>query len=280
MPLFTYKALREDGTSVAEDAMAADAEELRQILAARGYLVVDLRKKKTGFTASQGNAKDFLIFNQEFATLIKAGLPILQALEILEKRTEKAEFRATLQNLIHEIKGGTALSDAMAMHPAFFSSLYTATVRAGEKSGALVEVLQRFTLYQKKMLAVRRKVITALAYPAFLVVALIAVMTLFFLYIIPNFIQMYSDQAGSLPFLTTLLVSFTHILTTYAPLLFAALVLSAIGIYMWRRADSGRKVIDGLKLKIPLVRSLLIQYLLSQLTRTLAAVLRGGIPLV
>ena len=200
MPLFTYKALREDGVSVADDAVAGDAEELRQTLIARGYLVVDLRKKRTGLRPKGGGAKDFLIFNQEFTTLIKAGLPILQALELLEKRTEKPGFRAVLQGVIHEIKGGAALSDAMAMQPAWFSSLYAATVRAGEKSGALVEVLQRFTLYQKKVLAVRRKFVSALAYPVFLVIALVAVLTLFFLYIIPNFITMYSDQAGSLPF--------------------------------------------------------------------------------
>lgn len=280
MPLFTYKALREDGVSVADDAVAGDAEELRQTLIARGYLVVDLRKKRTGLRPKGGGAKDFLIFNQEFTTLIKAGLPILQALELLEKRTEKPGFRAVLQGVIHEIKGGAALSDAMAMQPAWFSSLYAATVRAGEKSGALVEVLQRFTLYQKKVLAVRRKFVSALAYPVFLVIALVAVLSLFFLYIIPNFITMYSDQAGSLPFLTALLVSFTRTLTAYAPLLFLAVVASGIGVHLWKKTENGRRVLDGLKLKIPLVRSLLLQYLLSQLTRTLAAVLRGGIPLV
>ena len=280
MPLFTYKALREDGVSVADDAVAGDAEELRQTLIARGYLVVDLRKKKPGLRPEGGGAKDFLIFNQEFTTLIKAGLPILQALELLEKRTEKPGFRSTLENIIHEIKGGAALSDAMAMQPAWFSSLYAATVRAGEKSGALVEVLLRFTLYQKKVLAVRRKFVSALAYPVFLVIALVAVLSLFFLYIIPNFITMYSDQAGSLPFLTALLVSFTRTLTAYAPLLFLAVVASGIGVHLWKKTENGRRVLDGLKLKIPLVRSLLLQYLLSQLTRTLAAVLRGGIPLV
>jgi len=280
MPLFTYKVLREDGSTVSDEAVAGDAGELRQILVARGYLVIELRKKRTGLRPEGGSAKDFLIFNQEFTTLIKAGLPILQALELLEKRTEKPGFRAVLQGVIHEIKGGAALSDAMAMQPAWFSSLYAATVRAGEQSGALVEVLQRFTLYQKKVLAVRRKVVSALAYPVFLVITLVAVLTLFFLYIIPNFIQMYGDQAGPLPFLTTLLVSFTHTLTASAPLLFFAAIASGIGVSLWKKTENGKRVLDGVKLKVPLVRSLLLQYLLSQLTRTLAAVLRGGIPLV
>jgi type IV pilus assembly protein PilC len=280
MPLFIYKALQEDGSTVSGEAAAGDDGELRQILVARGYLVVDLRKKRTGLKPQRGGAKDFLIFNQEFTALIKAGLPILQALEILCKRTEKPGFRSTLESIIHEIKGGAALSDAMAMHPAWFSSLYAATVRAGEKSGALVEVLQRFTLYQKKVLAVRRKFVSALAYPVFLVIALVAVLTLFFLYIIPNFIQMYGDQAGSLPFLTTLLVSFTRGLTAYAPVLILAAAASGTGVHLWKKTERGRRVLDGAKLKIPVMRSLLLQYLLSQLTRTLAAVLRGGIPLV
>ena len=173
MPLFIYKAVREDGTSFTEEAMAADAAELRRDLEGRGYLVLRLAKKKT--TLRRGaSTKDFLLFNQEFATLIKAGLPILQALEILHKRTEKPGFRSALESIIHDIKGGTALSDAMASHPAYFSPLYTSTVRAGEKSGALVDVLKRFITYQKKMIAVMSKLKLSLAYPAFLVVALAA----------------------------------------------------------------------------------------------------------
>ena len=280
MPLFTYKAVREDGASVKDEAMAADAAELRQELEGRGYLVLSLEKKSAGLLRGRGSAKDFLLFNQEFSTLIKAGLPILHGLEILHKRTEKPVFRSILDSIIHDIKGGTALSDAMAKHPQFFSPLYTATVRAGEKSGALVDVLRRFIDYQKKMLAIRRKLVTALAYPAFLVIALAAVLLLFFLYIIPNFTQMYSDQAGSLPFLTTLLIAFTSALTRYFPFFLVGAIGAGACIYAWQRTENGRSALDSLKLKIPLVRSLMLQYILAQITRTLATVLRGGIPLV
>ncbi len=280
MAFFTYKAVREDGTSVIEEAMAADAEELRKELEGRGYLILSLEKKRPSLQRGRGSTKNFLIFNQEFSTLIKAGLPILQAIELLHKRTEHSGFRITLESLIHDIKGGLALSDAMARHPAYFSPLYTSTVRAGEKSGALVEVLKRFIAYQKRMIAVLSKLKMALAYPIFLVIALIAVLLLFFLYIIPNFTQMYSDQAGSLPFLTSMLVAFTSALTRYAPFLFVGLLGAGAGIYLWQKTDKGKETIDGLKLKIPFVRSLMVQYLLAQITRTLATVLRGGIPLV
>jgi type IV pilus assembly protein PilC len=280
MPHFTYKAVREDGTTITDEAMAADAAELRRELETRGYLVLGLEKKKAVLWGGRGSAKDFLIFNQEFATLVKAGLPILQAIELLHKRTEKPGFRNTLESIIHDIKGGSALSDAMARHTAYFSPLYTATVRAGEKSGALVDVLNRFTLYQKKMIAVIGKLKMALAYPIFLVIALFAVLLLFFLFIIPSFTQMYTEQGGSLPLLTMLLVSFTAALTRYAPFLFAGLLVAGAGIYSWQKTETGRKTFDGLKLKIPLVRSLILQYVLAQLTRTLSTVLRGGIPLV
>jgi type IV pilus assembly protein PilC len=280
MAFFTYKAVREDGTSVIDEAMAGNAAELRKELEDRGYLILSLEKKRSSLQRGRGSTKNFLIFNQEFSTLIKAGLPILQAIELLHKRTEHQGFRSTLESIMHDIKGGLALSDAMARHPAYFSPLYTSTVRAGEKSGALVEVLKRFIAYQKRMIAVLSKLKMALAYPIFLVIALIAVLLLFFLYIIPNFTQMYSDQAGSLPFLTSMLVGFTSALTRYAPLLFAGLLGAGAGIYFWQKTDKGRETIDGLKLKIPLVRSLMVQYLLAQITRTLATVLRGGIPLV
>jgi type IV pilus assembly protein PilC len=272
--------MREDGTTVTDEALATDIEELRQDLETRGYLVTSLQEKKLGLGSTRGSAKDFLIFNQEFATLIKAGLPIVQSLEILQKRTEKLGFHAALTSILHDIRSGAALSDAMANHPAFFSPLYTATVRAGEKSGALVEVIIRFIAYQKKMLAIKRKLVTALAYPAFLVMALGAVLLLFFLYIIPNFTQMYGDQGGSLPFLTTLLVSFTSVLTTYAPFIFSGIIAAGFGIYFWQRTPGGKAALDGFVLRIPLVRTLVTQYILAQLTRTLASVLRGGIPLV
>ena len=280
MPLFTYKAVREDGTAVTDELTAANVSEVHQALEARGYLVLDVRIKRAGIRGSGASQKDFLIFNQEFMTLVKAGLPILQALEILHKRMEKPGYRSTLASIIEAVKGGTALSDAMASHPAFFPPLYTATVRAGEQSGALVDVLKRFIAYQKRMLTVRRKLVTALAYPVFLVLALVGVMALFFLYIIPNFTQMYSDQAGSLPFLTSLLISFTAIVSKGAPVIVAALIAGGIALYLGYRSDTGRQALDMLTLRIPLVRTLIIQYIMAQLTRTLATVLRGGIPLV
>ncbi|HUJ18633.1 MAG TPA: type II secretion system F family protein [Nitrospirota bacterium] len=280
MPMFTYKAVREDGCSIVEEAMAADAGELRQELESRGYLVLTIGKKRAGFGARGGSAKEFLLFNQEFGTLFKAGLPILQSLEILQKRTEKVAFRTALESIIHDIKGGSALSDAMAKHTAFFPLLYTATVRAGEKSGALGDVLKRYIEYQKKMLAIRRKLVTALAYPVFLVMALIAVLLLFFFYIIPNFTQMFSDQGGKLPLLTRMLIAFTSGFTTYFPFVILGAAAAGAGIYAWQRTERGRLFLDAVKLRIPLVRSLMIQYILAQLTRTLATVLRGGIPLV
>ncbi|MGE5809155.1 MAG: type II secretion system F family protein [Nitrospirota bacterium] len=279
MPLFVYKAVREDGTSFTEEAIAGDAAELRRDLEGKGYLVLSLVKKKT-VIRGRASTKDFLLFNQEFSTLVKAGLPILQSLEILHKRTEKPGFRSALESIIHDIKGGTALSDAMARHPAYFSPLYTSTVRAGEKSGALVDVLKRFITYQKKMIAVMSKLKLSLAYPAFLVVALAAVLMLFFLYVIPNFTKMYSDQSGKLPALTQFLISFTNMLTEFAPFIFAGFIALGIALSLWRRTAAGRTAIDGLKLRIPLLRALITQYLLAQITRTLATVLRGGIPLV
>jgi type IV pilus assembly protein PilC len=279
MPIFTYKAVREDGTSVADEFTAATVDEVRQALETRGYLVLDVQKKQAAFGGGGANPKDFLLFNQEFMTLIKAGLPILQALKILHKRMEKPGYRSALAGIIEAVKGGTALSDALAAHPAFFPPLFTATVRAGEQSGALVDVLKRYIAYQKRTIALKRKVRSALIYPVFLVLMLVAVLAVFFLYIIPNFVQMYSDQA-SLPMLTTLLVSFTAFLVSSAPLLGAGLVAAVVGLSFWKRTASGRQVLDAITLRVPLVRTILTQYYMAQLTRTLATVLRGGIPLV
>lgn len=279
MPTYTYKAVREDGTSVTDEYTAGSSAEVRQALEVRGYLVLDIQKKQTGLRGGGANPKDFLIFNQEFMTLVKAGLPILQALEILHKRMEKPGYRAALDGIIEAVKGGSALSDAMASHPAFFPPLFTATVRAGEQSGALVDVLKRYIEYQKRTIALKRKVRSALIYPVFLVLMLVAVLAVFFLYIIPNFVQMYSDQ-GELPLLTTILVSFTSFVVDAAPFLALGLVAGVFGLSLWRRTPSGHQFMDAVQLRMPLVRTLLTQYYMAQLTRTLATVLRGGIPLV
>ena len=280
MPLFSYKAVCEDGSTVVDEQTAATSAEVRASLEDRGYLVLDVRKKGA-FAGSRGaNPKEFLIFNQEFVTLVKAGLPIMQGLEILHHRMERPDFRSALASIIESVRGGTALSDALAAHPSYFPPLYTATVRAGEQSGALVDVLRRYIDYQKRMLAIRTKVRNALFYPLFLVIVTVAVLTLFFLYIIPNFTQMYSDQGGSLPLLTSLLIDFTRIVSDSAPVIVLALLAAGGGIFLWQRTDRGRTVLDAVKLRLPLVRSLLTQYLMTQLTRTLATVIRGGIPLV
>ena len=164
----------------------------------------------------------------------------------------------------------------MAKHPTYFSQLYTATVRAGEKSGALVDVLIRFITYQKKMIAVMTKLKMSLAYPIFLVLALVVVLGIFFLYVIPNFTQMYSDQAGKLPFLTSLLIDFTGFLTRFTPYILSGLVAAGVAIYSWQKTVAGRNTLDSIKLKIPLIQSIITQYLLAQITRTLATVLRAA----
>lgn len=279
MPVFSYKAVREDGTSVNDEATAVDAAELRQALESKGYLVLSIQPKRSLLGARKGSAKDFLIFNQEFMTLVKAGLPILQSLEILRGRSGQGPFHGVLADIIQEIKGGKALSAAMASQPSYFSPLYTATVRAGEQSGALVDVLKRFIEYQKKMLAVRRKLVSALAYPVFLVLALIAVMSIFIFYVIPNFTVMYSDFK-ELPALTSFLISSTNALASFGPFLALLVAAGTAGAAVWQRTPGGRRTLDNIKIRLPGIRTLLIQYLLSQLTRTLATILRGGIPLV
>lgn len=280
MPTFSYKAMREDGSTIVDQMHAASGAEVRETLEDRGYLVLEIKKKGVLAGSRGSSPKEFLIFNQEFATLVKAGLPIMQGLEILHRRTERPGFRSALAGVLDAVRGGASLSDAMAAHPSFFPPLYTSTVRAGEQSGALVDVLTRFISYQKRMLAIRSKVRNALFYPLFLVIVTFAVLALFFVYIIPNFTLMYGDQAGALPILTSLLIDFTKFVSDSA--LSIALLLAGAGaaLFLWQRTDAGRKVIDALKLRVPLLRSLLTQYLMAQLTRTLATVLRGGIPLV
>ena len=172
MPVFVYKAGREDGSVFIKEADADSPEALRRELEESGYLVLQLKRRHAlGLGALSGRKKlkteDFLVFNQELLVLIKAGLPIVQSLDILAERTSHTAFKDALVDVKTEVRGGKSLSDAMSRHPGFFPELFCNSLRAGERTGALADVLERFIIYQKRLLDVKRKMVSALTYPDF-----------------------------------------------------------------------------------------------------------------
>jgi type IV pilus assembly protein PilC len=259
---------------------------LKQSLEEQGFYVFSVKKKPFQFLFDQGgyrkkiDNRELLTFNQELLVLMKAGLPIIQTLDTILERGGKGKLVGILTTVREEIKGGASLSDALAKHPGAFSHLYVASVRAGERTGDLPLTIRRFTAFVKRAEAIRKKVISALLYPAILVTVAAVAITLLLVYVVPTFSQVYADSGAQLPGPTQVLISVTAVLRRYF-LVFLAVGFGAMFIFrQWAKTTNGRYTIDELKLRIPLFRELYTRYSLTSFTRTLSTVIGSGIPIV
>ena len=287
MPQFRYKAARPDGT-VLEDRMEGESEaSVRTHLEQQGLLIFAVEwtgaraaLAPVGWPGGRLSLREFLVFNQELLALVKSGLPVLRIFDLLAERAVRPRFRAALHGIRNEIRGGSSISDAMAKHPALFSELYRASLRSGEQTGNLVEVMQRYIAYLKLVIGVREKVLKALAYPFFLIVVGAAVVLFLLLYVMPTFAEIYGRGKGSLPLPTQILLTMVENVQLWLPWTAAgALGLTAL-VYQWARTPRGRAQLDRVSLHVPLVGEILLKNHIVRMARTLSTVLAGGIPLL
>jgi len=260
-------------------------EELRNDYAARGFLLYSVKphrplvSSRIGERLGRLNLQQFVIFNQQFVTLTRAGLPILRSLELLAGNTKHRRLAACL-NVIHEnVRTGMPLSEAFRAQ-GVFPPIYTTSLVAGEKSGSLSEVIDRYVQYQKLSLSVRKKLLVSLIYPTVLVALVIAMVIFLVTFVVPEFAELYDSMGAQLPYMTQLLVSLGVTLNTNL-MLIAALVVGTVGILtVSLRSERARDSMDRVKLKIPFLGQIWIKYQVSQLCRLLSTLLTGGIPLV
>lgn len=287
MPTFHYKAARPNGTTVEAAIDGSDERAVRGQLERDGLIVLSLygeskRSQTSGRFRWSGKVSlhEFLVFNQELLAMLKAGLPVLQVWDLLIERAEQPHFQETLRTVREDIRGGSAVSDAMSRHQKIFSDLYVATIRAGEQSGNLPTVLQRYVHYLKLMISLKQKVTKALAYPAFLVIIGAAVVGFLLVYVMPTFVSVYGESAQSLPPATSALLQLIDLLHAQWLPLGIGLVLVVVGVRSYRATAEGRYTSDRLLLRLPGLGPILLHHNTVQLTQTLATVLAGGIPLV
>lgn len=288
MPRYAYRAARADGSTFEGQIDGDDEQWVRAKLEADGLLVFRIsrrggRSMPPALSLARWNRlslQELLIFNQELLALVKAGLPVLRVWDLLIERTERAAFREALQGIRQDIRGGASASEALARHQQFFSDLYLATIRAGEQSGNLPEVLQRYITYLKLMIGLRQKVTKALAYPAFLIIVGVAVVGFLLSYVIPTFVSVYGESAKSLPAATQALITLIQIGGAQVIPLLSVAALILIAGQGWYRTPAGRLAVDRYQLRLPVIGPILVKHYTIQLTRTLATVLSGGTPLV
>ncbi len=261
-------------------------EAARQTLQAKGYFVF-AEASRSWFQLARGpfrigriNPRNLLVFNQELLALVKAGLPILTALDLLRERGQHPRLRGLLDAVRDEVRAGAALSAAMGRHPQVFPPLYTAALHAGEQSGNFVDALGRYVEYQKRILQLRQRLRAALTYPMLLVAASAVVVTFLLTYVVPVFSKIYGDMDSQLPAATRVLVLLTSRLRELLPIV--VLVLLAGGFLAWRWASTadGRRQVDRCILKLPIVGPVFVGYLYSRFARTLAMLQAGGIPMI
>ncbi len=267
--------------------IAEDETKLRQQLEEKGLYVLSLQRKGTfgsiGLSLPQRRrvkAREFIVFNQELATLLHAGMPVVQSLDILRQRVENPVLKSVLDDVHDRVRSGAALSDAFAAHGDIFPGVYTASLLAGEKSGSLEEVLRRYVAYSHVIGTVRRKTLSALIYPAILMALSIVVVGIIVLRVVPEFGDFYEGLGAQLPLGTRAIVATSEALRqNMLAIVILAAGATALG-WMWLRQSGSRAMLDRFLLEIPGVGGIARKFATSQLARTLSTLLKGGIPLV
>lgn len=287
MPDFRCRLATATGEIVERDFPAADMATLRRELERQEFLVLAIEPRSAMGSAFSGLIRrkrhvatsDFLVFNQEFAALIKAGLPIVESLSLLLERRKDPTFRAALEDVRNRVKSGEALSDAFAAQECF-PPLYASTLASGERSGEIATVLGRYVKYIQTIQNVRRKVVSALIYPAILTTMASFVTIVLLTYVLPKFEDFFTGFGADLPLITRVVMTISSAIRSYA--LLWLVIGAALGLLfvLWRRTPAGRRQWERFVYRIPLIGAIAQEFVVTRFSRTLGTLVAGGIPLV
>lgn len=276
------------GGEIIEGVYAAENEaRLRRDFEERGLYVLGIQR--TGGIMPGGislprrtrvSTREFLVFNQELATLLKAGMPLVQSLEILKRRVSNPLFKSVLDDVYERVRAGSSLSEAFEAHGELFPGVYTASLLAGEKSGNLEQVIRRYVAYVKVVATVRRKTISALIYPLILLALSLVVVSIIVLRVVPEFGAFYDQFQRQLPLSTRMIVAVSDIARNYAVFIALAVLAAVVGFWVWLKQPEQRERFDWWILRLPAIGPIARKFSTSQAARTLATLLGGGIPLV
>ena len=276
------------GGEIIEGVYAADSEDrLRREFEEKGlYVLAIQRAGKLALgsialpTRSRIATREFLVFNQELATLLKAGMPLVQSLDILRRRVSNPLFKTVLDDVHDRVRAGNSLSEAFEAHGALFPGVYTASLLAGEKSGNLEQVIRRYVSYVKVVESVRRKTISALIYPTVLLGLSLIVVGILVLRVVPQFSGYYEQFGAELPLSTRIIVAASNVATTYLGVVVVLAAAAAVSIWLWLKRPGQRQRFDRWILRLPSLGPIARKFATAQASRTLATLLGGGIPLV
>ena len=283
MAEFLVKVADERGNLTQQVESGYSEAEIRERFTQQGFLVYWVKPKSIlsggPVRSKKVRASTFLIFNQQFLTLLKAGLPILGSLDLLIKRQKDVYFRSLLQNVRERVKGGELLSEAFSAQNVF-PKIYTTTLMAGEKSGNMEEVLTRYINFQRLALTFKKKLVVSLVYPTLLVSVVLIMFVFLVTYVVPQFAKLYSDLNAQLPAITVFMLNIGTHAQQYAPLGVVILAGLIFLFWRWKATDKGKAWIDKVLLGVPLFGDILIKHQVATFSRMLSTLLLGGMPLV
>jgi type IV pilus assembly protein PilC len=281
---FDCKYAKPSGEIVTATLVGQTLEEVRHHLQEQGLLPISVRqkgwalnlKRERGVRIKQEN---FILFNQQLSALIKAGLPILRSLDLLKAQIKNPLLKRHVIDVRDRVHSGAMLSEALRAQ-GVFPSVYVASIFAGERSGDLVNVINRHILYEKTIMSVRKRFVNSLIYPAFLILLSIVMVGVILAYVIPKFAELYHDLNVDLPLPTRILIAVASTIQSQLVIVLPALAITIIGLWVWAGTGAGRMWFDKVKLKLPVLGNLWTMFSMAQLSRTLAMLLQGGTPLL
>lgn len=288
MAVFDYKVRDRSGKIITGTTEAASQREVANALRQKGYFVTEIKAPKTGLQAdiklpkwldfgSIPTVRDITIFSRQFATVINAGLPVVQSLAILQRQSEKQGLKDALKNVREDVETGLQLSDALAKHPRLFNKLYIYLVRAGEVSGNLDGILDRIAAYMEKQAALRGKIKTALTYPTVVLVIALAVTWFLLTGIVPQFAQILDQLGGDMPVITRALIAISDFLRFQWYIMLGLIVVIIVGVALFYRTPQGRRTIDNLMLRTPVLGTLVQKSAIASFSNTFGLLLRSGV---
>ena len=291
MPIYEYKGLNQSGKSVKGILDAESKAALRQVLQGKGVFVTEVYEGKGSASGESRDVdfkrmlqfvglRDVAVLTRQLATLLKAGIPLVESLTALTEQAEKDELRRALSDIRQKVNEGSALATAMADHPKIFGDLYVNMVRAGESSGNLDVVLMRLTEFLENQLDLRSKVIGAMIYPIVMTFVGMAILGFLFAFVIPKVTKIFKDQDQALPFITRVLLLIADVVSHGWFIIIPLMIAAVLGFRWWKASPKGRPTWDRFVLKVPVFGQIVRLIAVARFSRTLGTLLASGVPLL
>ncbi len=292
MPIYEYKGLNAAGKNVKGIEDAENQSSLREALKGRGIFVTEVHEGKNGGGTGVNkevdlkkmmefvSLRDIALVTRQLATLLRAGIPLVEALNALSDQAEKDELKRVLADIRRNVNEGSSLANALREHPKHFGDLYVNMVKAGESSGNLDTVLQRLTEFLEAQIELRSKVIGAMVYPIIMLFVGVIIMALLFTFVIPKVTQIFADQGAALPLITRVLIGMSSLLADWWFIIIPLAVGSVVGFFRWKKTPDGKDKWDRFVLKVPFAGTLVRMIAIARFSRTLGTLLSSGVPLL